>query len=1259
MSKRKLIVIWLLFFLYLALVWIGAKFLVGEDNYILVGVMLSLLGLTVLIVYLLVSRLTRRLGAAQAPPPASPAPGEQPAPASQPARASGPDPEIDAVAALISEANARLAQSPTLSARRIRTQVSGLPTYLLLGAEGSGKTTTFLGAGLEPELLAGQVYRDATVLPTKLCNFWYAGEAIFIEPSGSIFNQDPGRWLRLLKHLRPGGGSLLAKLSGKTKSNFRGAVLCVDITPFLGIPDNARLGGLARKFQERLRLIGEVFGSHFPVYVLFTKSDSIPYFAEYFGRMAENEDQQILGTTLPLSLQGARPAGEVFAESESSRLAEAFNQLYYSLAEKRTLFLGREPVTTRRVPIYEFPREVKRIRDTLVQFLVDVFRPNPLQPSPLLRGYYFTGTRQVAASAAAPGGVREVVRGPGAGEATSLFNLADYQKKVGITAPEPSGAEPTVTRWSFVSELFHRVILGDRLDAVAGFRHRKLDLYRRIVFGTATALAFLLCLMFLRSWYDNRELLHAVKQAELAPYSFQPGPMASPGLDDLHAMDGLRSQLETLLDYDRNGPPWRMRWFLYSGSSVLPQLRHLYFQRFRQMFFDDAYGKMTGGLQRLPTSSDGSVPYGTAYDTLKAYRMVTACKCKPDKAFLAPLMLNQWNLGRNLDQERQGLAFKQIDFYAGELAHENPYTIQEKDDLVSRARQYLSTFHGLDQIYRGLLQVASQAAAQPARIADLAPNFRQTITGPGQVDAAFTLEGWQAFQKALKDGGKQPIGEVCVLGPSAAFSSLMPGGADSAALENLYLKDFVAKWEDFTRQTGVQGFVNPADAAQKLSQLADNRSPLLAAVYLISRNTNLPVPAAAASAQSGLATAERASSSGLLSALGLNKAQQTATKAKTISAAAKATEGPASQAPPPLTPADVVKVFQPARQVVPPSSADRLVSTPNQAYMTAVANMASAMDNLKDQRPNNPDMNLNQAAKQASDAGMNAVRQMAQTFNINGSDGMDTEVQRILESPFRDAMRFVITDAGKVGRDKAGAAGKSFCAALAKLQRKFPFDPTSATDVSLDEFASVFAPQNSAFSMLTQALGKSAAKQGRLWISPPDADPQLTPEYLQFLNQIASISDAFFPAGANGQARLQYSLKIEPNSNTQGITLTADGETASATKTASAPKQFSWPGAGQQEAHLRVNVGASVPYGDYTGAWAIFRLMSNADSRPPGSRTAVLSKVRGQGASQPSQVLDSSNNPIVVKIDITDPPNGIDVFAPGFFALRCPARVAQ
>ena len=35
--------------------------------------------------------------------------------------------------------------------------------------------------------------------------------------------------------------------------------------------------------------------------------------------------------------------------------------------------LARETTAAKKPSIYEYPREVKRIRDTLVQFLVDVF----------------------------------------------------------------------------------------------------------------------------------------------------------------------------------------------------------------------------------------------------------------------------------------------------------------------------------------------------------------------------------------------------------------------------------------------------------------------------------------------------------------------------------------------------------------------------------------------------------------------------------------------------------------------------------------------------------------------------------------------------------------------------------------------------------------------------------------------------------------------------------------------------------------------
>src|SRR5690348_4269509 len=110
MSRRKLIISLILFLIYEVCVWFGAKALAAPANFLLLVFVLTALGLTVLIVFLLISRLT---SAKPAPAPQSPgAPQEQPTTAAPPRP--GADPELDAIASLLTEANNRLAQSPTL-----------------------------------------------------------------------------------------------------------------------------------------------------------------------------------------------------------------------------------------------------------------------------------------------------------------------------------------------------------------------------------------------------------------------------------------------------------------------------------------------------------------------------------------------------------------------------------------------------------------------------------------------------------------------------------------------------------------------------------------------------------------------------------------------------------------------------------------------------------------------------------------------------------------------------------------------------------------------------------------------------------------------------------------------------------------------------------------------------------------------------------------------------------------------------------------
>src|SRR5579862_3395473 len=77
------------------------------------------------------------------------------------------DKEIEVV---IRDAQMRLAQS---SVGRDAKLVH-LPLFFIAGESGAAKTSTFIHSAVEPDLLAGQVYQDSAVTPTRPVNVWLA-----------------------------------------------------------------------------------------------------------------------------------------------------------------------------------------------------------------------------------------------------------------------------------------------------------------------------------------------------------------------------------------------------------------------------------------------------------------------------------------------------------------------------------------------------------------------------------------------------------------------------------------------------------------------------------------------------------------------------------------------------------------------------------------------------------------------------------------------------------------------------------------------------------------------------------------------------------------------------------------------------------------------------------------------------------------------------------------------------------------------------
>jgi len=106
---------------------------------------------------------------------------------------SGGEGEADVLAR---EASSRLAASSMAKGATLAT----LPAVLVIGPEGSAKTTSVVRSGLEMELLAGHVYQDNAIIPTRSANFWFSRGVVFAEAGGKLLanSAEFGRWIRRL-----------------------------------------------------------------------------------------------------------------------------------------------------------------------------------------------------------------------------------------------------------------------------------------------------------------------------------------------------------------------------------------------------------------------------------------------------------------------------------------------------------------------------------------------------------------------------------------------------------------------------------------------------------------------------------------------------------------------------------------------------------------------------------------------------------------------------------------------------------------------------------------------------------------------------------------------------------------------------------------------------------------------------------------------------------------------------------------------------
>jgi type VI secretion system protein ImpL len=1270
MSIRRVLGFMLLFLFFEAVVAVTTLVFFENTNVLLACAAMTGLALGVWVVVVLISRLLSRLGS-----PKAQSSQKEFIPATPKALAVD-DGFAAECAAIIAEANRRLQTLSLQGRQNAPNLLATLPLYLVVGPEGSGKTAAVVNSGLEPRLLAGEAIKDGNTLPTKIANIWLVDKAIFAEISGKVFSQEPERFERTLRMLleqrRP---SFFRRVlyGDQRRPNLKAVIITTDADSLLDKGNLRGLSSLARTFNERLQTIHSVARKDLPVYVLFTKSDSFSYFQEFFAHLSESEGRQVLGVTLPLTRPGDETS-DTYVEREGKRLATFLSRLNQSIADKRLVFLAREDVVRNRALAYEFPREFKKAKGEIVQFLLDVFRPATLNEGCRLRGFYFAGRQLVAKHNLAIDATDiKTTWGKRSIDATVLFR-SDYppanSSRTLITSYDPRTA-----KWTFLSGLFRDVILADPAGRVeAAFVPNQLGRGIVAALGALGVLALILSVIWVNSWRKNRELLNQA-QAIL-----DRDGTAQTQTDYLAELDTIRPQLQTLLSFDRGQPPLSYRWGLYSGSGAAEVLRTLYFVRFRQAILQPGMDAMT---QLFLSLEPKSVVSNDVYKLLKSYVTITSGACSPDERVISPAVYQMWETVASPAPSDHGVAEKQIAFYSSELKVSDPYghSISANPDVVARARSYLLDLTGPDKILQALLRDVTRDKS-PERLSDYASNYGLVISGPNELPADYTRDSWVQVQDSIREHKLASSGEPCVIGINSGSARVSADQQMGSQVQKLYFDTYKRQWKDYLSAHHVIPFSDTLDGAQKLRTLADNnRSPLLALVYMVSANTNVTVEES---------TAERVKDKLKSSASGTK--QKLAAFVDQFGHSSKGTapqEAPAA----PKAPRDTIYAqFEPVRVMVDPQDRDKLLNEKNQAYMKGLEDLSNAMTSLPPQVHTDAaaEMQALQQAKSALDGANSALHTLSGLFPST-SEGIDVDLANLLREPIDFAGNAIknvalITPAPtpppapvtatpptvpapvpapvplpttppppdmrpvrlKAMIARVNQSALNLCAVTGALQQKFPFDATAPQDVTVEELNQTLAPGTGSYSQFSAStdVAKTFVHQGRTWAGKPEFQATYSPLFLNTLNNLGDIEEVLYGEG-NSSPHFDYTVSVDGTGKIP-FELDIDGHTIKFQPgKVTPPVKLIWPPVTNLPTQLKV-IAKNGQFTERKGPWGFVHLLQDADEH--NGNVFTFRTVQFAHGLNPLKSDKGVAGTIQIRIDSP----AINIFTRGYYSkLRC------
>ncbi len=662
------------------------------------------------------------------------------------------------------------------------------PWFVLIGPPGSGKTTALLNSGLHfPLAEDSDAPSVGGVGGTRLCDWWFADEAVLIDTAGRYTTQDSDAvvdragwqgFLDLLRRTRP-------------RQPINGVIVVLSLVDLAAAEPEARAAH-ARSVRLRINEITERLRMRVPVYVMFSKADQLRGFNAYFDDLDAAGRAQVWGATFPVErgVDGFLPEFRLLLERLEQRLVER---------------LQAERAAERRALIGSFPTQVASLEQPLAEFLTLAFSGSRLDPAPFLRGVYMTSATQ---------------------EGTPIDRLTGMlARSFGIDQQRAPSLRPVNGRSYFVTVLLRDVILGEALlIARRPGRWRRRGVLRAVGFSAVGVATLTGALLLWRIEAANRLAIARTDEAIAAYRQLLAGQKLDPVGDDDFTRVAPLLDAAAGLPRDGSGAPYL---FGLSQEAKLAQSGRLAYERALQRIL---LPRLVWRLEQQMRSRFDDADF--LYAATRVYLMLGSA------GPLDPALVRAW---MTADWESRYPGTLNAALRAHLLAHLNallstplpPITLD--GGLVEAAR---ATFSRVSLAARVYGRIRAEANAKtvpdwtPARA--VGPAGSEVFTRPSGrpltdgIPGLFTAAGFHdVLLRDLPATTRAVADESWVLGHTQAIPAEGPA---LASLETdvvaLYLADAEKAWDALLDDIALAPLGGQRTAVQTLYVLSSPQSPL-------------------------------------------------------------------------------------------------------------------------------------------------------------------------------------------------------------------------------------------------------------------------------------------------------------------------------------------------------------------------------------------------------------------------------------------------